>query len=500
MSGKVYLVGAGPGDEELITLKGERVLKEADIILYDRLSNSNLLAGCEAEKIYVGKKADKHYKTQAEINKLLVTKAQVGNIVVRLKGGDPFVFGRGGEEAQVLAANDVDFEIVPGITSPIAVPAYAGIPLTHRDFNSSVAFVTGHEDPTKEETKVDWERLSKGVETIVTLMGVGNLAKIVTSLIEAGRDVKTPVALISWGTTAKQKKVVGTLANIVDRVKEVGLKPPAITVIGENVKLEKKLSWFENKTLFGKNILVTRPKGQEKGFCQLLSREGANPIRFPGIKILPPSSYEIIDKKLNNLKEYDWIIFTSVNGVEYTLERLFELGKDVRALAGVKIIAIGSKTAKKLREHGLRVDYIPDEYRSEAILDKFSEKDLTGQKFLLPRADIARDILAEGLNDLGAKVDDITAYQVKKRGVDSKLVSKLKKGEVDIITFTSPSIVRNIIATIGDDYKQLLSGVEIVCIGPVTAKQAKDLGLNVDIVAKEYTIEGLYNAIVDYCG
>jgi uroporphyrinogen III methyltransferase/synthase len=499
MNGKVYLVGAGPGDEELITVKGQRLLQEADVVLYDRLSNSDLLDHCSqaTETFYAGKKANNHYKTQTEINELLTTKAKAGNTVVRLKGGDPFIFGRGGEEAEFLNANNIACEVVPGITSPIAVPAYAGIPLTHRDINSSVAFVTGHEDPSKEETSINWEQLAQGVETIVTLMGVGNLTKIVEKLLAAGKSGETPIALISWGTTPQQKTVVGRLDNIVAKVEEAELKPPAITVIGENVNLHQELNYFENKDLFAENIVVTRPEKQAKSFCQLLAQEGANPIKAPAIEIVPPDSYQPLDDKLNNLDAYDWIVFTSVNGVKYVMERLFELGQDVRALAGSKLCSIGPKTAQALSDYGLRVDYVPDEYVSEAILKGFSNTQLEEQKFLLPRADIARPTLATGLRELGAEVDNVTAYRTVTGRGNEELVTKLKAGQIDMITFTSSSTVKNFLIQLGEKYQELLGEVKLACIGPITAQTAQDEGLEVDIIAEDYTIEGLLRAIIE---
>ncbi|GAB6137080.1 uroporphyrinogen-III C-methyltransferase [Halanaerobaculum tunisiense] len=500
MSGKVYLVGAGPGDEELITVKGQRVIKEADVILYDRLANNKLLAYAseEAELFYVGKKATSHYCSQEEINQLLVSKAQAGKIVTRLKGGDPFVFGRGGEEATVLAESGVEFELVPGITSPISVPAYAGIPLTHRDFNSSVAFVTGHQAANKEDA-INWNKLATGVGSLVILMGVGNLPNIVPQLISAGRDPQTPVALIRWGTRANQETLVGTLENIVAKVEEAEFKPPAIIIVGDAVELRTKLNWFETKPLFGQQIVVTRPAKQAQGFCHQLAREGAEVVKAPAIKIVPPEDYAPLDEKLQQLNKYDWAIFTSVNGVKYVLERLFDLGKDVRALAGIKLGAIGSKTAAELESYGLKVDYIPEDYVSESILDGFADQDLTGQRFLLPRANIARPALQDGLEELGAQVDNITAYRTIQGAGNEELIQKLKKETVDLVTFTSSSTVRNFVALLEGDYQQLLAGVKLACIGPITASTAREFGLEVDIIADKYTIEGLTAAIKKYC-
>jgi uroporphyrinogen III methyltransferase/synthase len=500
MAGKVFLVGAGPGDEGLITVKGLNAIKEADVILYDRLANHKLLEYSKdsAELFYVGKSAKNHYRTQEEINQLLIKQAQGGKVVTRLKGGDPFIFGRGGEEAQELLKAGVEFEIVPGITSPISVPAYAGIPLTHRDFNSSIALVTGHEDPTKEETNVDWNKLATTVGTIVILMGVGNLPKIVPQLLEGGRDPKTPVALIRWGTRPKQETLVGTLENIVDKVRAANFKAPAIIVVGKVVKLREELNWFEKKSLFGKRIVVTRPTKQAKGFCRALAQEGAEVIEAPAIEIAPPESYQGLDDALKRIDSYDWIVFTSINGVEAFMKRLFELSKDVRFLSSVKFCAIGPKTAGRLKDYGLIVDYLPEDYVSEGILEGFSIRDISDQKFLLPRADIARELLKEGLEKLGAKVDNVVAYRTIQEEGNEELVDRLVEGDVDLITFTSSSTVDSLIKGLGNDYQELLKEVEIACIGPITAKTAENYGLEVTIIAKEYTIEGLLEAIKDY--
>ncbi|WP_408954923.1 uroporphyrinogen-III C-methyltransferase [Natroniella sp. ANB-PHB2] len=500
MVGKVYLIGAGPGDEGLITVKGLNIIKEADVILYDRLANPRLLdyAREGVELFYVGKKASNHYRTQDEINQLLVEQAQAGNIVARLKGGDPFVFGRGGEEAEVLLGKGIEFEVVPGITSPISVAAYAGIPLTHRDFNSSVGFVTGHEDPTKDESNLNWDQLANAMGTLVFLMGVGNLAKITKRLMEAGCNRETPVALVRWGTRPEQETLVGTLETIVTKVEKNNLKPPAIIVIGEVINLREKLNWFETKALFSKRIVVTRPKKQATSFSKALARDGAKVIEAPAIKIVPPESYQELDQKLEQVGDYDWIIFTSINGVKYFINRLFELGLDVRALAGVKLCAIGPKTAAKLNDYGLQVDYIPDDYVIESILEGFVEEDLTGQKFLLPRADIARELLAHELENNGAKVDDVTAYQTIKGVGSQDLITELEESRVDMVTFTSSSTVHNFIEQLGDEYQRLLADIELACIGPITAQTVRDYELEIAVVADEYTVEGLLAAVKGY--
>ncbi|MCK8824446.1 uroporphyrinogen-III C-methyltransferase [Fuchsiella alkaliacetigena] len=497
--GKVFLVGAGPGDPKLISVRGLEAIQQAEVVVYDYLANPRLLAEAseEAEFIYVGKKAGDHTYSQEEINDIIIAKAQAGNIVTRLKGGDPFIFGRGGEEAEYLREHGVDFEIVPGITSPIAVPAYAGIPLTHRDFNSSVAFVTGHEDPTKEESNLDWEKLSTATGTLVFLMGVGNLANNVEQLKKHGRAAETPVTLIRWGTTPKQETVVGTLDNIVEKVEAARLKPPAITVVGEVVSLREKLQWFDNKPLFGQRILVTRSRTQASKLSKQLYELGAEPVECPAIKIVAPEDFAPLDSALAEADQYDWVVFTSVNGVKAVRNRLKELGKDVRAFGEAKIAAIGSKTAQEVENSGLRVDYIPKKYVAESIIEGLAD-DLSGQKFLLPRADIAREALEAGLKEKGAIVDNVTAYRTVTGEGNEEALRMIEEQEVDIVTFTSSSTVKNFVKMLGDrDYQQLLEEVKIACIGPITAATARDLDLEVDVVAEEYTIEGLVEAILD---
>ncbi|MBM7623081.1 uroporphyrinogen-III C-methyltransferase [Sporohalobacter salinus] len=497
--GKVFLVGAGPGDPKLITVKGLEAIKEADVLIYDYLANEQLLAkaSTDVEKIYAGKKAGDHTYTQKEINDIIVNKAKRGKVVTRLKGGDPFIFGRGGEEAEYLQENGVEFEIVPGITSPIAVPAYAGIPLTHRDFNSSVSFVTGHEAPNKEESSLDWEKLATATGTIVFLMGVGNLAKNVAKLKEHGRDPETPAALIRWGTKPEQKTVSGTLNNIVERVEKANLKPPAITIVGEVVQLRDKIKWFENEPLFGKRVLVTRSRTQASSLSKKLYRLGAEPIECPAIKIVPPEDFAQLDKALLKADEYDWAVFTSVNGVKAVVNRLKELGRDVRAFGSAKICAIGSKTAAELENWGLKVDYVPEKYVSESILSGLDD-DLTGEKFLLPRSDISRPALPDGLKKRGAEVNNVTAYRTVTGEGNEKALELIDKGEVDIVTFTSSSTVRNFIKMLDSrDYNGLLKSVTIACIGPITAGTAGEFGLEVDIIAEEYTIEGLVEAVLN---
>ncbi|MBN2516255.1 MAG: uroporphyrinogen-III C-methyltransferase [Deltaproteobacteria bacterium] len=495
--GKVYIIGGGPGDPGLITVRGVECLRKADVVVYDYLVGREILdyAPKDARLIYVGKKGGEHTVSQHNLNQILVEEAVKGNIVARLKGGDPFIFGRGGEEAQVLAQAGIPFEVVPGVTSAVAVPAYAGIPLTHRSFTSSVTFVTGHEDPVKEQSRVDWKSLNTD-GTIVFLMGVRNLSRIVERLTANGKDPETPAALIRWGTTPDQETVTGTLKNIVTRAEERHFSPPAIFVVGDVVTLREELSWFENKPLSGKGIVITRPEEQAGDLAALLREAGARVIYFPTIKIVPPDRFDDLDRAIDTVATYDWIIFTSANGVKFFFERLRELGKDLRDMKGPGICAIGPATAETIGNIGLRVDIVPDEYISEGVVRAFEGQNLQGKRVLLPRAEIARDIIPDGLSKRGATVDVVTAYRTANSGRKrNELYDLIKQNKVDVVTFTSPSTVTNFIDIIGRDEK-LPEYIKIACIGPVTSASAQEAGLNVDIMQGPYVISGLVRAMI----
>lgn len=499
--GKIYIIGAGPGDAGLITLKGVDCLREADVVIYDYLVGKDLLkyAKDDARFIYAGKQGGAHTLSQWQINDLLVKEAKVGNTVARLKGGDPFIFGRGGEEAEKLAANKIAFEIVPGVTSAIAVPAYAGIPLTHRGVTSTVAFVTGHEDPAKEKSDIDWQALAR-IGTLVFLMGVKNIEKIVQGLKDNGRPPKTPAALIRWGTTPRQEILEGNLSDIVKLARERKFAPPAIFVVGEVVALRDTLRWFDSKPLFGKGVVITRPEKQADDLAKLLIKEGAHPIHFPTIKIVPPPSCRELDAAIKNLEEYDWLIFTSANGVAYFFERLFAKKKDIRDLKGIRICCIGPATARQVANRGIKVDLVPRKFISEGILESFARKNLKGKKILLARAADARDVLPEGLKKLGAKVHVVTAYVTVNSGKKkNELEALFKENQVDVITFTSSSTVHNFAKIAGRGFK-LPKGVKIACIGPVTAAAAQKAGFSVDIHQEEYTMEELVGALIKYFG
>jgi uroporphyrinogen III methyltransferase/synthase len=502
--GKVYLVGAGPGDPGLLTIKAKACLEKADVVIYDYLANEAFLAHADekTELIYVGKKGGDHTLSQEEINRLVVDKAEQGLTVVRLKGGDPFIFGRGGEEAEELVKAGVPFEIVPGITSAIAVPAYAGIPLTHRDYTSTVAFITGHEDPTKETSSIAWDKLATSVGTLVFLMGVGNLKQIAESLIKHGRSPDTPVALIHRGTVPEQKTVVGSLQDIAERAQKEGMKPPAIIVVGDIVNLRAHLNWFENKPLFGKHIVVTRAREQASDFLARLTALGAACIEFPTIQVVPPKSWDALDRAMLRLERYQWLLFTSVNGVKYFFERLEHLGLDMRELKDMKVGAIGPKTAEAVYKKGIRPDLVPDEYRAEAVVEAFRKWDVKGIKILLPRAAKARQVLPVDLVKMGARVDEIPAYETVRPDHDKDRVKDmLEKGRIDMATFTSSSTVTNFVEMFQEErqhLKEWMARVAVACIGPVTSKTAQEMGLSVSLVPQEYTIEALTNAIVQY--
>ena len=498
--GKVYLVGAGPGDPGLITVKGLECLRRADVIIYDRLVDDSLLeeASPGSEKIYVGKGRGCHAMEQKEINLLLISKAREGQKVVRLKGGDPFVLGRGGEEVEVLAANEIPFEVVPGVSSAYAVPAYAGIPVTHRRLASSFTVVTGHEDPEKGESSIAWDRISTSSDTLVFLMGIGNLTHIVNKLIQNGRLPSTPVAVISQGTSPKQRTLVGTLGDIGSRAQKEGFEPPAVIVVGEVVKLREQIRWFDKLPIFGKRVLVTRAEHQTKELSRLLLERGAMPVEMPVIRISPPGTWRELDKAILNLGSYDWIIFTSVNAVEMFWKRLQAKKLDARQFGGTKIGAIGPATAGDLEERGLRSDYVPKTYTSQGFLAGLKKQDVAGRRVLLPRADIAGNELSEGLVKLGAKIHQVTAYRTATvTNSISQAKQMLLRGEIDVITFTSASTVTGLLAILGRKW-QVIKQPRLACIGPNTAAALADKGLKADIVAREHTMPGLVDAIESY--
>ena len=501
-NGIVYLVGAGPGDPKLITVKGLDCIKNADVIVYDRLSSPRLLSYAKpgAELIYAGKSPVRHTLKQEEINRVLVSRAKAGRFVTRLKGGDPFVFGRGGEEAEFLLAQGIPFEIVPGVTSGIAVPAYAGIPVTHRDFNSTLAFITGNEDPAKEDTSIQWDKVSTGCGTLVFYMGMSNLPHIVEKLVAYGRPLDTPAAVIRWGTRPEQQTVTGTLADIVAKARAAKMGHPAIIVVGEVVSLREKLQWFEKKPLFGRRILVTRARGQASILAEKIEALGGEPWEFPTIEIVEPEDFAPLDRAIAGIESYDWLILTSVNGVRYFMGRMRSRKKDIRRLNKIKIVAIGPKTREEIEKYGIFCEFMPEEFVAEAIIEVLKGEEIKGKKVLLPRADIARKVLPDTLRTMGADVDEVTAYRtVTGSGDTDELVKLLREHRIHILTFTSSSTVKNFIKKIGpQNASDLLTGTVTACIGPVTSATARELNLKVDIEASEYTIDGLLAAILEY--
>lgn len=500
--GKVYLIGAGPGDPGLITVKGLECVKKADVVIYDYLANERLLEHRrpDSELIYVGKQGSRHTLPQEEINSLIVRKATEGKVVARLKGGDPFIFGRGGEEAEELVDNGIPFEVVPGVTAATAVPTYAGIPLTHREHTASVAFVTGHEDPTKPESKVHWDRIATGIGTLVFFMGMKNLQNIVDNLISHGRSADTPIALIQWGTRTDQKVVTGTLTDIVPKVKDAKLGPPAIIVVGEVVTLRNKLNWFESKPLFGKRIVVTRSRDQASVFAEALIDRGAMPIEFPSIDVVPPASWAELDAALDNLGTYQWIIFTSANAIRFFFERLRSRGMDIRSLHANSICVVGPKTAEALEQFSLKADLIPAEFKAEGVLAALGGEQVRGKKFLVPRAKVARELIPDKLREMGAEVTVATAYENVRPAADVDRIRKLfEEKKIAAVTFTSSSTAHNFVEMLGQkEYIKLMADVAVACIGPVTAKTVEEYGMKVDIMPKDYTIPALVEAMVEY--
>lgn len=499
--GKVFLVGAGPGDPGLLTLRGKVCLEQADVVLYDNLANPVLLsyAPPEAERIYVGRCGRGAYVPQTEINHLIIEKVRQGKRVVRLKGGDPFVFGRGGEEAEAMAEHGLPFEVVPGVTSAIAVPAYAGIPVTHRTMASTVAFVTGHEDPVKGGTVLEWPRLASADGTLVFLMGLKNLPYIVDRLLTEGKPRSTPVALIRWGSYPRQQTVVGTLGDIAERAEMENLEPPAVIVVGNVVRLREHLNWFESRPLFGKRILVTRSRDQASALSDLLVAYGGEPIECPTLAIIPPENWQDLDNAIAHLHEYQWLVFTSVNGVQAFMSRLQHKGRDLRALHGLRVCCIGPRTAGEVEKYGVKPDLVPSVFQAEGLIEAMKAEGVAGQRVLIPRAAQARELLPEQLENLGMSVHVVTAYRsIAPQGGGEHIKESLRRGDIHIITFASSSTVRNFCRFFSSDgeMKELTSGVLIACIGPITAQTVQDFGLTVDVVASENTIPALVETLV----
>ena len=494
-TGKCWLVGAGPGDLGLVTLRAKECIEQADVLVYDYLCNPEMLkwAPESAEKIYAGKKAGEHTLSQDEINALLVERARAGKRVVRLKGGDPFVFGRGGEEAQALAAAGAAFEIVPGVTSAIAGPAYAGIPITHRGSNSHVTFFTGHEDPSKAESSIDFAALARLGGTQVMLMGVERIDAISKQMLANGVRPDLPVALIRWATTGRHETLVGTLGGIAERAVESGFEAPAVAVFGDVVSLRNELNWFERRPLARKRIVVTRTRSQAGMLSAQLGDLGADVLELPTIRIEPPTDLRAFAELVQDAHAYDWIIFTSPNGVNAFFEVFYKLYDDAREIGGAKIAAIGPSTAQRIRDFHMHVDLQPEEFVAESIVHEFKKQGgVENLRILLARAEKARDVLPRELSAMGGIVDEGFAYRtVPETRDDNGARRRLLEEGADLITFTSSSTVENFMA-LGLPWP---AGMRVASIGPVTSKTARDLGLTVDVEARRHDVPGLVEAI-----
>jgi uroporphyrinogen III methyltransferase / synthase len=490
---KVYLIGAGPGDPDLITWKGRKLLALADVVLYDHLANEHLLqlTRKDCEHIYVGKKKAVHAYPQEEICAMMIERARRGLTVVRLKGGDPFIFGRGGEELEALAAAQVPFEVVPGVTSPLGIAAYSGVPLTHRDHTKVVTFVTGHDVPA-----IDWSKVGQS-ETLVIFMGIASIREIAREIMAHGRPGNTPAIAVRWGTRPNQETVTGTLANIAEEIENAHLKPPATVIIGEVAGLHSKLAWFEKLPLFGKQIVVTRAPDQAGDFSARLRSSGADAIEFPVISIQPAEDPGPLDRAIGHLALYDWLIFTSVNGVKFFMDRLDRSDRDLRSLKA-RICAIGPATRQAIENLHLKVDLMPKEYVAESVVEAFRSERLQGKRVLLPRAAVARDVIPTEIEKLGAQIDVVEAYRnviPKDAAARAREIFNAAR-KPDWITFTSSSTVTNCVAIAG---REALEGIRIASIGPVTSATVRESGLEVDVEAKQFTVDGLLQAILEAC-
>ncbi len=473
--------------------------------MYDYLSNPRLLSHCrrEAEKIYVGKKGRQHTLEQEDINRLLVEKASGGRTVARLKGGDPFVFGRGGEEALALKEAGISFEVVPGITAAVAVPAYAGIPVTHRDLTSTFALITGHEDPKKGKSSINWANVATGIGTIAFYMGVRNLPLVVQKLIDHGRSPTTPVAVIRWGTKLNQQTVVGTLKDIVQKVREAGLSAPAITLVGEVVRLREQLNWFECRPLFGRRVVVTRSRAQSSDLLERIEALGGEAVEMPTIRIDDPKDFGPLDAGIDRIEAFDWVIFTSVNAVGRFVARLLDRGRDIRDLKGIKLCAIGSATADEIKKYHLRVDLVPPKYVAESIVESLQQAGaIEGKRFLLPRADIARRLLPDEIKRLGGEAVEVDVYRtVIENDIDQHVIEHMRDGRIDLVTFTSSSTVRNFARILGEDrLAEVRLKTRFASIGPITTQTATEFGIPVHAEAPRHDIPGLIDAIIEFFG
>lgn len=496
--GTVYLIGAGPGDAGLLTLRGKELLEVCDVIVYDYLANDGFLrhARPDAEIVYVGKMGGDHTLAQEDINRLIVARALDGKSVARLKGGDPYMFGRGAEEAEELLRAGIAFEVVPGVTSAVAGPAYAGIPLTHRAFASSVCFATGHEDPAKINSAHNWKALATGSSTLVFFMGMKNLPQIVANLIGNGMDASTPAALVRWGTTPDHKSVAGSLADLPRLAEEHGFTAPSLIVIGKVVALRDSLNWFEKKSLLGKGVLVTRSREQASGMARELAALGAKVVEFPSTRIEPAADAAPVREAVCRLREYDWVVFSSPNGVRYFWESLEALGLDGRAFAAASVAAIGPATAEALAARGIRADFVPRVHVAENLLAGLAARGVSGKRVLIPRAETARDVLPQGLEQAGAECTVLPVYRTLPAAADrAALAAMLDAGTIRYVTFASSSTVANFLAAVGGETLARYPDLRFACIGPVTAKTLEDAGFACHVMPSSHTIPALVAAI-----
>lgn len=501
MKSTVYLVGAGPGDSGLITVKGKELISKADAIVYDYLANNALIKETkkDCKIIYAGKGLGFKAMSQNQINKKLINLAKSGlKTIVRLKGGDPFLFGRGGEEAEDLKKNKINFEIIPGVTSAIAVPAYAGIPVTHRNITSTLAIVTGHEDPEKNKTSIAWDGLAK-MKSIVFLMGTKNLKKNLRNLIDNGMSRNTKIAAINWGTYSKQKTVVGTFEDIHEKIRSNKITSPSIIVIGEICKLRRTLNWFEKKPLFGKNIVVTRARKNASVLSQEIINLGGNAIEIPTIEIKSKPS-RTIQNNIKDMKNYDWLIFTSVNGVEIFFDEFIKKFKDIRKLGDVKIAAIGSETSRAIKNLKINVDLVPKLFTAEGLIETFKKRKIKNTRILVPRAELARDTLIKELRISGNIVKELKIYDTVLPSKENKKViqNRIYKNKIDYITFTSSSTVDNFFKYISPSQIKKQKNIAYVCIGPITAKTLRKYKIKPSLICKKYTIDNLLKEIVKF--
>lgn len=505
--GKVYLLGAGPGDPGLITRRAAACLRRADVVLYDALAHPDLLSLCrpDATVEFVGKRAGRATARQDAINQRLVEAARAGHTVARLKGGDPYLFGRGSEEAERLAAEGIPFEVVPGVPSPLAATSYAGISLSHRDLASSIAYVTATESPEKDASAHDWSRLATATQTLVIFMGVRKLPSLMQTLMSHGRSGSCPAAVIQSASLPTQRTIVGTVSDIADKAREAGIGMPALTVVGDVVSLREQLRWYDNKPLFGRRVLVTRAAAQADSMIEALRYAGADALAIPTIEIAAPEDPLPLQRAVAALDHYNWVVFTSANGVRRFFVEIDRQGGDSRRLGPCRVAAIGPATAQELRARGVVADAVPAEYRGEAVAAAILEQhdgSMDGQSVLLPRAAVARNALPEALRQAGARVDVVPAYRTLSASDQSQqqLREALREGRIDVATFTSPSTVHNTLAALGPTALEQLAGVTVAAIGPITAKAAQDAGLTVDTAAHEYTVPGLIDALEAHYG